>query len=242
MSSVMMFDFEEKPVRAFMRDGQEWFVAADVCRCLDIGNSRQALSRMSEDEKGVTTNDTLGGTQEMSCVNEPGLFRLIFESRKPEAERLKRFVFHEVLPALRKTGAFAVEPAPEPVWEVIREKLAMVREVRLTRGKAAASALWTELGLPTGSEEASSPPQRTGMMKHIFDFIDECTVKDGKSEVSSNALHQRYQQWASANGAPYIVSSSFGKWLVQTGLPRRRSGGSIYTGIRILTPSEVGVR
>ena len=84
-------------------EGEPWFVAADVCRALGLGNSRQTLSYLDDDEKGVITSDTLGGKQEMSTINEPGLYSLILRSRKPEAKAFKRWITHEVI---RKTGGY----------------------------------------------------------------------------------------------------------------------------------------
>lgn len=78
-------------------------MAADVCRALGLGNSRQTLSYLDDDEKGVITSDTLGGKQEMSTINEPGLYSLILRSRKPEAKAFKRCITHEVI---RKTGGY----------------------------------------------------------------------------------------------------------------------------------------
>ena len=82
----------------------QWFVAADVCRALGLENSRQTLSYLDDDEKGVIISDALGGKQEMSTINEPGLYSLILRSRKPEAKAFKRWITHEVIPAIRKTG------------------------------------------------------------------------------------------------------------------------------------------
>ena len=104
--------FENKmfgQLRTVEQNGQTWFVAADVCRALEVGNSRQALTRLDEDEKGVISTDTLGGTQMMSIVNEPGLYTLVLGSRKPEAKAFKRWVTHDVLPALRKHGMYVQE-------------------------------------------------------------------------------------------------------------------------------------
>ena len=93
-------------VRVIPRDGEPWFVAADVCRVLEIGNSRMATERLDKDEKGVSTIDTPGGRQEMTIINEPGLYDLIFCSRKPEAKAFKRWITHEVIPAIRKHGEY----------------------------------------------------------------------------------------------------------------------------------------
>ena len=83
-----------------------WFVAADIAKVLDLTNIRKNLADFPNDEKGVTTIYTLGGPQKMSIVSEPGFYRLIFMSRKPEAEKFKRWVFHDVLPSIRKHGYY----------------------------------------------------------------------------------------------------------------------------------------
>ena len=93
-------------VRIILQGNEPWFVAKDVCDCLDLSNSRKALSRLEDDEKGVTLSDTLGGKQEMATVNEYGLYSLVLSSRKPEAKEFKRWITHEVLPSLRKYGTY----------------------------------------------------------------------------------------------------------------------------------------
>lgn len=91
---------------------EPWFVAADLCRALEIKQPSRALSRLDDDEKGVTTIHTLGGPQQVLIVSEPGLYRLIFMSRKPEAEKIKRWVFHEVVHA-NEVGVIVGEPLRE---------------------------------------------------------------------------------------------------------------------------------
>lgn len=97
-------------IRIVVMDGDPWFVASDVCRALDIGNPRMAVERLDDDEKGVSTIDTLGGKQQMTIISEPGLYSLVLTSRKPEAKQFKRWVTHEVIPSIRKTGAYAARP------------------------------------------------------------------------------------------------------------------------------------
>lgn len=93
-------------VRVIDRAGEPWFVAADVCQALDVQNSRDAISRLDEDEKDVVLTDTLGGGQLTNVVSESGLYSLIMGSRKPEAKPFRRWVTHEVLPAIRKNGRY----------------------------------------------------------------------------------------------------------------------------------------
>jgi prophage antirepressor-like protein len=103
-------NFEGQRVRIVgTPDKPEW-VAQDVCNVLGIENARHAIAGFDEDERGVTTSYTLGGKQTLSTVYEPGLYRLIFKSRKPEAKRFQKWVFSEVLPSLRKYGIY---PPPQ---------------------------------------------------------------------------------------------------------------------------------
>lgn len=91
-------------VRVVEINGEPWFVAADVCRALEIDRSQ--TRRLDEDEKGMYLTQTPGGEQEVSIVNEPGLYSLVLGSRKPEAKMFKRWITHEVIPAIRKHGGY----------------------------------------------------------------------------------------------------------------------------------------
>lgn len=94
-------------VRILIRNNEPWFVAKDVCDCLEINNSRQALSRLDADEKSsVILNDGTPGNPEKSVVNEYGLYSLVMSSRKPEAKEFRRWITHEVLPSIRMHGAY----------------------------------------------------------------------------------------------------------------------------------------
>lgn len=103
-------------IRTTTINGEPWFVAADVCKALDLNNNRMAIERLDVDEKGVSSIDTLGGKQELTIVNEPGLYALVLGSRKPEAKAFKRWITHEVIPTIRKHGAYMT---PEKVEEIL---------------------------------------------------------------------------------------------------------------------------
>ena len=97
-------------VRIILQGNEPWFVAKDVCDCLEINNSRQALSRLDDDEKNsVILNDGIPGNPEKSIVNEYGLYSLVLSSRKPEAKEFKRWITHDVLPSLRKYGTYSMD-------------------------------------------------------------------------------------------------------------------------------------
>jgi len=105
--------FDGRQVRVVTDDqGSAWFVASDVCAVLGLTHVKGALARLDDDEKGLRAMHTPGGTQSMTTVNEPGLYSLILGSRKPEAKRFKRWVTHEVLPAIRRTGSYSLPGAP----------------------------------------------------------------------------------------------------------------------------------
>jgi len=99
--------------RVVERDGEMWFVAADVCRVLELGNMRSSLALLDGDERGVHTVDTPGGPQAVSIISESGLYALLLRSRKPEAKPFKRWVTHDILPSIAKTGRYDIS-APTP--------------------------------------------------------------------------------------------------------------------------------
>lgn len=101
MNELMLFQKEEfGQVRVVERNGEPWFVAKDVCECLELTNASQTLSYLDDDERDIISNDTPGGKQNMLIVSEPGLYSLVLRSRKPEAKAFKRWIVHEVLPAI----------------------------------------------------------------------------------------------------------------------------------------------
>lgn len=107
MNKLQIFENSEfGKIRVTEINSEPWFVAADVCRALEISDTWNALQRLDDDEKGTCSISTLGGEQKMNIVNEPGLYTLVLGSRKPEAKSFKRWVTHEVIPAIRKHGAY----------------------------------------------------------------------------------------------------------------------------------------
>lgn len=111
MDELQVFRNEEfGEIRTVEQGGDTWFIANDVCRALELDNSRQALSRLDEDEKNtVILNDGNRGNPNMAIINEYGLYSLVLSSRKPEAKAFKRWITHEVLPSIRKHGMYAAE-------------------------------------------------------------------------------------------------------------------------------------
>jgi prophage antirepressor-like protein len=107
------FDFHGASVRTVMIKGEPWFVAGDVCKILGIENGRDAISRIKNVNVGSTdVENSRGQLRKTKIVNESGLYRLIFQSRKPEAERFTDWVTGEVLPQIRKTGRYSKDVSP----------------------------------------------------------------------------------------------------------------------------------
>lgn len=114
MSNMILF---QKPefgrVRCFVIDGEPWFVAKDVCECLEIGNPTQAVMRLDSDEKSTLTLNE--GGPDRNIVNECGVYNLVLGSRKQEAKAFKRWIVHEVIPQIRKTGNYSVNQDVKPM-------------------------------------------------------------------------------------------------------------------------------
>ena len=126
-TGLMPFHFEGRQVRvALDDDGTPWFVAQDVCDALDIGTEQ--TRRLDADEKGLRPVQTPSGSQQMVAVNEPGLYSLVFGSRKPEAKAFKRWVTHEVLPALRQTGTYSMADAAPTLPRTFAEALRLAAD------------------------------------------------------------------------------------------------------------------
>lgn len=111
MNEVQIFNNEEfGQVRTLVINGEPWFVGKDVAEILGYSNTRKALAdHVDEEDKGVTKCDTLGGVQDLTVINESGLYSLILSSKMPNAKKFKSWVTSEVLPSIRKHGIYATD-------------------------------------------------------------------------------------------------------------------------------------
>lgn len=111
MNEVQLFNFENHEVRSLLINSEPWFVGKDVAEALGYSKARNAIATHidSEDKKDAPIQGTLGGVQEMTVINESGLYSLVLSSKLPSAKKFKRWVTSEVLPALRKTGQYQVK-------------------------------------------------------------------------------------------------------------------------------------
>ncbi len=111
MNELRIFNNKDfADIRVTLIDNEPWFVGRDIAVILGYSNPRKALSdHVDGEDKGVTKCDTLGGAQEMTIINESGLYSLILSSKLPKAKEFKRWVTSEVLPSIRKHGMYAVD-------------------------------------------------------------------------------------------------------------------------------------
>lgn len=108
---VEVFNFSQgkAPIRVQLINSEPWFVAKDVCEVLGIANHKDAASRLDEDERrGVGITDPIGRPQTVTAVSESGLYSLVFQSRKAEAKKFRKWVTSEVLPSIRKKGYYGI--------------------------------------------------------------------------------------------------------------------------------------
>lgn len=112
MSTPIVFTFQPHPVRVVLLEEEPWFVASDIATALDYSEAAKLTRMLEADEKGLHIVETLGGNQEVSIISQPGLFRALSNSRSPKAKPFQRWLFHDVLPTIYKTGRYV---APQPL-------------------------------------------------------------------------------------------------------------------------------
>lgn len=210
MSMPSVFEFETLPVRVDTDEkGETWFVASDVCRVLDIQKPENAYVRLDDDERGTRTMGTPGGPQQVVMINEAGLYSLMLTSRKPEAKRFKRWVTHDVLPSLRKTGSYSLggKLTVNQQISMSKHRLGLVKELMRTRNRTVRDLLGVEItklstamGLPVPDLEtigSVEPPQADV----VADFWAALLQLDSKGIVYN---HSKDSQLLALN-MPHLV-------------------------------------
>lgn len=220
VSSQPVFSFGEHSVRVVVRDGEPWFVAADVCAVLGTKNHRESLRHLDDDEKGVISNDTPGGVQQTSVVNESGLYALVLRSRKPEAKKFTKWVTSEVLPAIRKTGVYVGKPFAVNPGDVLTQdeqntlRLMLKSAVEKLPKEKQASAMvkgWSKLKAHFGVTYREIPRQEFSeavsiIARHTAEFSDWELVDDAPPAGTVNELVAEWVKKIEApNGYPAEV-------------------------------------
>lgn len=203
MSNIVPFNFEGSNVRVVERGGEPWFVASDVCLVLEVGNSRDAVSRLDEDEKGVVSSDTPGGRQNVTVINESGLYSLILTSRKPQAKRFKKWVTSEVLPSIRKTGTYST-PSAAPALPDLTDHVTSLRLV----AQYANELIETGQRLVAAEQQVAEYAPKAAVMDHFVSTEGTYTITNAAKALK-------------------LKTKEFTEWLMGRYVFRRRQGAPL---------------
>lgn len=166
-------------VRTVLKDNEPWFVAADVCRALELSNPTMATDRLDEDER---SKFNLGRQGEAVIINEPGLYSLVLGSRKPEARAFKRWITHEVIPSIRKHGAYITTEAAEKIMSDPDNWIKLLTALKEEReGKAVAEA------------KCAALESDNYQLADTVDKLDKQVMKLTESRDSYEKLYKEYR-------------------------------------------------
>lgn len=205
MKDLKIFNNKEfGEVRTSIINDEPYFALNDVCRILDIKNSRQAKTRLSD--KGVITNDILtnGGTQKADFINESNLYKLVFQSRKPEAERFGDWVTSEVLPAIRKHGAYMTDGVIERALTDPDYLIMLATNLKEEKAKRALAEAQNEKNKPKVLfADTVSASSRSCLMGELAKMISQEAIRQGRidEKIGQNKLFA----WMRNNG--YLCKS-----------------------------------
>ena len=191
MNEIKIFDNPQfGNLRTVSIDGEPWFVGKDVATILGYTNSRDALAkRVDPEDKGVAKCDTLGGTQDITVINESGLYSLILSSKLPSARQFKHWVTSDVLPSIRQTGAYLTPNLAQQILsdpDALFLVLDQLRQERSDRLKAQHALHQANDELATLKTQLNSRPRT------VFAFADDpeatscCSIADLAAQIAAN--------------------------------------------------------
>lgn len=194
-------------IRTVDYNGEPWFVAVDICRALDIKNSRNALTRLDEDEKGVVLTDTLGGRQEVAAVNEYGLYNIVLSSRKPEVKAFKRWITHDVIPAIRKTGKYALNTEPYDPDKLTYNQLSEIATILKGCPKYKLPLICQLFQIPLIESSLSFQNQT------IDDFMTEFLQQYKQNLIMKQVLYGHYLHYCRKHKVSGVTDRSFSRYI-----------------------------
>lgn len=277
-NSIIPFVYEDRPVRVIMDEKNDpWWVAKDICNVLGLSSPTHALRMLDDDEKqtlpilpntlkqfqGIRDIPAKRGNPIINIVNEAGLYTLIIRTDKPQARTFRRWITHEVLPSIRKTGSYATllpekendgakavdRQIPEHIWQKIRSAGQSVRPgnrlkllhmaCQMNRLDQTVSA--TRAGVLLDYAELCSnimmcpDTPRDKLDDSIGDFIDQCCFQEKLAKVQATDIYNRFVVWYHETlGDETPTNSWFGRQLAQRFSKNKSQGVVMYYGIGLL--------
>lgn len=222
MTEIQPFKFPTtgQPIRTLLMDGEPWFVAADVCTVLGIANPSQAVSYLDDDEKQqvsptLISSEGKGGAPWI--ISEGGLYSLILRSRKPEAKTFKRWITHEVLPVIRKTGSYSVAPIelPRSFAEALELAARQARALEDAEGRASvAEHQLHEISPAANSWNILADAKGDYSLREASQIIS----RDPLITIGQNSLmaYLREIRWVDGHGEPYQDHVKVGRLVRRT--------------------------
>lgn len=259
-SLMLEFNFEGNAVRTLERDGNPWFVLADVCRVLEIGNPAMAASRLDDDERATLSNaeGRAGhGAQSFTIINESGLYSLTLTSRKPAAKRFKKWVTGTVLPAIRKDGAYVMDEekvsAPGATLtdlDALRDQI----ETPIKEENTTMNGMMFEFdGAPVRAVKIDGEPYFVG--RDVADRLGYADPADAMKRHCKGPVKRRPLQTAGGVQAVRVLSEPdvlrliissklpaaerFERWVFETVLPAIRKDGAYVVGEEKVATGEM---
>jgi len=212
-NNIMPFRYEQREIRVVQDDqGDPWWVAKDICAVLEHSNHKMAMEGLDDDEvRKVYLIDSLNRKQETLTINESGLYTLILRSNKPQAKPFRKWVTHEVLPSLRKTGKYAVPGAvPEHDSPMPNDTIIVKIETYQTLVDLALKQV-----KPNQKKEARLATKRLKNDDILDLFLDDCYVIDQKYMVDAKESYNLYLSWCKKNAYKPMYEGMFGKQMAK---------------------------
>ncbi len=229
--NIQTFRFTDTLIlRGFLRDGEPWFVAQDVSEALEYRNAPDMTRNLDDDEKGTQIVRTLGGDQEMTVINESGLYSAILKSRKPEAKTFKKWVTSEVLPSIRKTGSYAMPAAPAIAHTPLTHDIAALELAARVLNVSESG----KLGMVRHAFQHHAPHLLPALPGYAVDAPRDVVVASGSSMVTASATSLLKKHGISMSPA------KFNERLCEYGLlaqAQRQGKGGTFKKFWCVTPS-----
>jgi len=201
-----VFPATGQPVRSVVIDGEPWFVANDVCVALGIVNVGNVVARLDlDDVSSIRLADGTPGNPNRAVVNEPGLYELVIRSDRPDAKAFRRWITHEVIPAIRRTGSYSVAPLeiPRSYVEALRAAADAVERAELAEAKV------FELEPSAQAWDTLADAEGDYSLRDAAQILD----RDPLISTGQNRLNKALRKfgWIDAEGRPYQAQVDAGR-------------------------------